>query len=126
MTKYDDPLQEAAYLLGRAKGADFATLLIDRKTDVDTAKALIEGYDNSDDTALALCPNPLSGEYDGSPLSAMSDIAGLAEAEGLLKKTNIEEALDAAEDVLEVYENAYREWFWITAIKRANIIVEVG
>jgi hypothetical protein len=127
VNRNDDPLSVAADKLGRSKGEDFANLLIDRVTDVDEAWALIEGYEEGNEQAMALCPDPLSGEWadDPTPVSAMNDIASLAEAEGLLKKANIEEALDAAEDLLDVYEQAYREGFWETALMRAKEIVGV-
>jgi hypothetical protein len=126
VTKYDDALSEAAYRLGRSKGEDFANRLVDRGTDTEEARIILEGYENDEKEVLALCPDPLSGEWadDPTPVSAINDISSLAEAEGLIKKANIIEALDSAEDLLDVYEDAYRDGFWETALKRANEIVQ--
>lgn len=126
MTKYEDPLQQAAHKLGWSKGEDFANLLVDRGTDAEDARIILNGFENDDEEVLALCPEPLKGEWAGepTPFAVMSDIASLAEAEGLLEKPNIEEALDAAEDLLEVFEHAYRDGFWETAIKRSKEIME--
>lgn len=126
MKKYDDALSEAAYRLGLSKGEDFANRLIDRVTDIEDARIILNGFENGEEEVMALCPDPLSGEWadDPTPVSAINDISSLAEAEGLLKKANIIEALDAAEDLLDVYEHAYRDGFWETALKRAGEIVK--
>lgn len=123
--KYEDPLSEAAYHLGRKKGARFAVMLINDTTARNAAETLIEGYENSDEEIMDLCPNPLSGEWadDPTPMSVIEDISRLAEAEGLLKKTDIQEAMDAAEDVLDVYESGYREAFWEAALKLAKAML---
>jgi hypothetical protein len=128
VNKYDDPLSEAAYRLGRSKGEGFADLLIDRVTDVETARDFIEGFENGDEVVMSLCPDPLSGAWAGdpTPVSVIGQIAELAEAKDLLKCANIEEALDAADDILNTYEQAYRDGFWETALKRANEIVEAA
>ena len=127
-SKYDDPLSEAAYRLGRTKGEVFAELLINHKTGRDTAEILLAGFESNNEEVMNMCPDPLSGEWSGdpTPIMVIDDIAELAEAEDLLNKANIEEALDAAEDLLDVYEQAYRDGFWETALKRAAEIVEAN
>jgi hypothetical protein len=126
--KYDDPLSEAAYKLGRQKGEDFANQLIDHNVGMLTAEDVIEGYEAGDEQVMNLCPDPLSGEWSGdpTPITAMDDIASLAEAESLLEKPNIEEALDSADDVLGIYEQAFRDGFWEVALKKAHEIVEAN
>jgi hypothetical protein len=125
---YDDPLSDAAYKLGRQKGEDFANQLIDHKVGVLTAEDVIKGHEAGDEEVMNLCPDPLSGEWSGdpTPITAMDDIASLAEAEGLLRKPSIEEALDSAEDVLDIYERAFRDGFWEVALRKANEIVEAN
>jgi hypothetical protein len=126
--KYNDPLSEAAYRLGLSKGEDFAKRFVDISTELGEAQVILEGHKNGEEEVMALCPDPLSGEWAGdpTPISAMNEIASLAEAESLLEKANIEEALDAAEDLLDIYEEAYRSGFWETALKRASQIVELN
>jgi hypothetical protein len=126
--KFDDALSEAAYKLGRSKGEAFAKHFVDITTEPEEAQIILEGYENGEDKVMALCPDPLSGEWAGdmTPISAINDISSLAEAEGLLKKANIEEALDAAQDLLDIYEEAYRDGFWETALKRASLIIELN
>lgn len=125
---FEDALSEAAYRLGRAKGEDFAKRFVDITTEPEEAQIIITGFENGEEEVMALCPDPLSGEWAGemTPVLAINDISSLAEAEGLLKKANIEEALDAAQDLLDIYEEAYRDGFWETALKRASQIIELN
>jgi hypothetical protein len=128
MTKYDDPLLEAAYSLGREKGAFLARGIIDNDTPLSQAKLLIDGYEVSEESIMNVCPAPLSGEWAGedTPVTIIEEIAGLTETDELLKKISIESAMDAASDVLDVFEAGYHEAFWETALDRAKSLLEAS
>jgi len=128
MSKYDDPLFEAAYRLGREKGENMGKLVITHTTSVNAASILLNGFQDNDEEVMDICPNPLSGEWadDPKPIKVIEDIANLAEAENLLKNIDIEKALDQAEDVLDIFEEAYRDGFWETALKRASEIIKAN
>ena len=127
-SKYDDPLFEAAWRLGREKGENMGKLIITHTTGVDAASTLLNGFQDNDEEVMDICPNPLSGEWadDPTPIKIIEDIASLAEAKNLLNNIDIEKALDQAEDVLDIFEEAYRDGFWETALKRASEIVEAN
>jgi hypothetical protein len=123
-----DPLLEAARALGVSKGTAVAKLVVDKDTSVSKAQLLVDGYLYSDEEVMAICPQPLSGEYadSDSTMRIMEDIAGMAGSEELLKKQNFEEAMDASSDVLDTFESGYQEGFWAEVLKRANSILELN
>lgn len=121
-----DNLMEAATKLGCEHGKERGAWVINGTTAVDTAKRIMSGYENSDPEIMDLCPKPLSSEWadDPTPCTAIEEIANLAEACHMLNTKDINEAMDIAENVLDVYEAAFNQAFWDSVILAANSILE--
>lgn len=121
-----DKLTEAAKTLGAEHGAQRGGWIVETNMSRESAQNLINGYNDGDPIWMDLCPSPLSGEWAGDPniTTVIDDIANMAEADELLRNTTIEEALDDAQGVLDVYEQAFQEAFWATVIKAAQSIIE--
>jgi hypothetical protein len=126
--KFNDPLLQAAHDLGVSKGDKMAKMIVNNETTVKAAKLLVQGYLESNEEVMDICPKPVSGEFaDGdTPLDIIDEIAKLAGSDKLLKNTNIEDAMDESSDVLDTFEDGYSEGFWIEALKRANAILELN
>lgn len=120
----DDPILEAAYKLGREKGERMGELFIDHKTKLNQAETLLEGFKEDDSDVLDLCPEPISGEWgdDPTPMRIIECIVDLVKVNA--KHVSIKDALESIESVLDTYEQAYRDGFWETSLKRASEIVE--
>jgi len=127
MGKYEDPLQEAAHNFGVSKGIEMAKKVIDKDSSVVAARVFIDGYFAGDEDVHNVCPKPLSGEWaNGGTLNLIEEIATLANADDLLKSQNIEIAMDSASDVLDIFEEGYKQGFFAEALRRCNALVEAN
>jgi hypothetical protein len=123
-----DILADAASRLGHQHGIQYGKLVINANTNYDVAFRIVNGYNANDPQIMDLCPKPLSGEWAGEApaCTTLDEIANLAEAYHLVvtASVNMNDALDEAESVLDVYEKRFNQGFWDTVIVAATSIVE--
>jgi hypothetical protein len=125
VTKYEDPLQQAAHNLGVAKGIAMAKMVVDKATTPRKANILIKGFADSDERVLDVCPKPLEANGD-TAMTLIDEIASLANAEGLLQSQSIESAVNSSIAVLDIFEEGYTQGFWAEAILRSHAILEAA
>ena len=95
---YDD-LIKRAHEAGYAHGEDAGSWVIDGNTSADTARYLLKGLEDGDPEVYDRLPDsPLSGEWAGDPTPA-----------SVLSDLGISENCDGADDLLNEYENAFRD-----------------
>lgn len=123
MTRYEDPLQQAAHNLGVSKGIAMAKMVVGPSTTPSKANILIRGFANSEEKVLDVCPKPLDSNGN-TAMDLIDEIASLANAEGLLDAPNIETAMNNSLAVLDVFEEGYTQGFWAEAILRSHAILE--
>ena len=122
MSNASDKLGEAAKALGREHGIQRAdTTVTSANCTVGAARKILEGYESSNEEVLDLCPNPLSGEWadDPQPMAILDAIADKVDPHELRGVDIFETS-----DVLDLYEEAYRQGFWDKVILASKSIVD--
>ena len=114
-----DILTDAATTLGNKHGRCLAEKLAANDIGFQTAKDIVRGHEKREPEIMALCPEPLEGSFgdEPSPMFILDDVAELAEGVQVIK-------YDEEENVLEAYENAYKESFWATMIEKMKDIID--
>jgi hypothetical protein len=125
VTKYEDPLQQAAHNLGISKGIAMAKMVVGSETTPRKANILIQGFANSDPKVLDVCPKPLE-DSGNTAIRLIDEIASLANAEGLLQSQSTEAAVNSSIAIIDVFEEGYIQGFWAEAILRSNAILGVA
>jgi len=112
-----DKLKAAAAELGREAGHNAGTWVIDGNTTVETARKILQGYEDGDPEVMDMQPSPLSGEWADDPTiqNVLDDIASEAEV--------WEIDPDSEDDLLSVYENSYSDGYWHEVIRAANAVI---
>lgn len=87
---------------GADDGKNAGSYVIDGNTSVETAKAILKGYDEGDNEVMDMCPDPLSGVWSGQ---SMPEILG-----------------DYAEsdEVQEAYTEAFQTAYWNEVLRSAE------
>lgn len=118
-----DKLGEAAKALGVEHGAQRASWVTDSMS-TDIATKILAGHDASSDEIMALCPEPLSGEWadDPTPMSVLDEIANRADLKNNLYIT----AIGVEDDVLDLYEKSFHKAFWTQVLEFAENTVGNG
>jgi hypothetical protein len=113
MSDYDK-LEAAAAELGREAGHNAGTWVIDGNTTVETARKIIQGYEDGDPEVMDMQPSPLSGEWADDPTihDVLRDIGIRANVDAMDD--------DEIDDLLTTYELAYSDGFWAEVIRAAN------
>ena len=113
-----DKLTEAAVKLGTQDGERLAESLVSLKMTKPLANLLLTGYEKQDPDIMALCLEPLEGTHGDQPsaMFILDEIAQLADDLQVIK-------YDEEENVLEAYENSYKEAFWAKVVARLKEIV---
>ena len=118
-----DRLSEAAIALGREHGAKQGEVVNDRNCNVEAARKIIKGHEDGDPKIMDFCPNPLSGEWadDPTPMALLDEIANKVEDPQMLRG----DILDVdTENILDVYEEAYKDAFWEKVIDTCERIIK--
>jgi hypothetical protein len=110
MSSYTD--QAAA--LGAEHGRNAGSWVIDGNTTVETARAILKGYEDGDPEVMDMQPAPLSGEWADS---MTPDI--LANEVDLPINTLQEGQL---EEVCDAYEQAFADSYWAEVLGAARTI----
>lgn len=115
-------LSEAAKELGREHGSKQGEVVNDRNCNVEAARKIINGHEDGDPKIMDFCPNPLSGEWadDPTPMALLDEIANKVEDPQSLRG----DILDVdTENILDVYEEAYRDAFWESVLNTCKEII---
>ena len=97
--------------LGAEHGKSAGSWVIDGNTDAETARRILQGYEDGDPAILDMTPAPLSGEWADSPTPRW-----LADEIGDENGELIEEACD-------VFEEAFIEAYWGEVVRSAQAIL---
>lgn len=112
-------LEEAATAIGKQHGLEHASWVITPNTGIKVAESILKGYEDEDPFVLELCPEPLSGEWAGhpTPMTILEDIADkVGQPSGI--------SAEYDNDILDVYEAAFKETFWDHVVLASKTIVE--
>lgn len=122
MSVAKDKLGDAAKALGREHGVHWADVTVTSdKCTVDAAKRIVSGFEDGDPQVMDLCPNPLSGEWadEPTPMTILDEIANKVDPHELRG-----EAIEEGDDLIDVYEESFREAFWDKVILASKSIMD--
>ena len=88
--------------LGRQAGHAAGTWAIDGNTSAETARAILQGYEDGDPAVMDMQPSPLSGEWAGESIQE------------LFGKRPTDAQLDD-------YESAYSDAYWVEVIRACKV-----
>ncbi len=105
-------LSDKAYELGKEHGTNVGSWVIDGNTSAETARAIIQGYDDGDPGICDMEPAPLSGEWADSPTpQTLADELELAE----------EYRGSELDQLCTEYELGFSEGYWDEVIRSAKV-----
>jgi hypothetical protein len=106
----------AAEALGQQHGAAAGSWVIDGNTTRETARAIVQGYEDGDPGVMDMCPSPLSGEWaDG--MTADMVLREVCAGDGLLVSVGDDFRYEAISDA---YEQGFSLGFWDQVIADAR------
>lgn len=114
-------LEEAATALGKEHGLEHAAYVITPNIGLNIAQSILTGYDKQDPFVMELCPNPLSGEWADHP-TPMTILEDIVDKVASTRSGNVEVYPD--NDLLDVYEEAFKEAFWDHVVLASKTLVE--
>lgn len=118
-----DILIDAAKKVGAQHGSTSAGWAVtSNNCTVDAATRIVKGHEDGDPKVMDLCPNPLSGEWadDPTPMALLDEIANQVTDPHRLRGQDIEDT----EDVLDAYEEAFRDKFWTEVLNTCKEIIK--
>jgi hypothetical protein len=106
---------QVAERLGRELGHSAGTWVIDGNTTQETARSILDGYNDGDPAVMDMAPSPLSGEWADGPFlpDVLEQITGERDYAG-----------DDTDDLLIALEDAYSDAYWAEVIRSAQAIVD--
>jgi hypothetical protein len=99
----EDKVGNAAREVGAEHGKSKASWAAQFNLTPYAAGKLLDGIEEGDPVTMDICPNPLSGEWADDP-PAMHILEAIA--------TKCGSAGSGDDDILDLYEEAFREAFW--------------
>jgi hypothetical protein len=102
-------LTKRASDLGHDHGVNVSSWVIDGNTSQETCRRIISGYEDGDPEIMDMCPSPLSGEWSGGPT-----------VYSVLKELGLTFRYKNADELIDVYEEAFSTAYWDTVIQAAK------
>src|SRR5579859_7892445 len=103
--------------VGRLRGQAAGSWVLDGNSSQESARKLLQGWEDGDPEVMDIQPSPLSGEYADDPTQ-----------QSLLRELGYKEAdfPDEADDIATAYEQAYGEGSWEEVRSHARAIAGAG
>lgn len=93
--------------MGREQGKAVGSWVIDGNTTTETARRIVQGYEDGDPEIEEMMPAPLSGEWAGESLRELFEY-------------------EPEQDSLSAYENGYALGYWGEVLRVAQAMIGVG
>lgn len=118
-----DKLSDAAKELGREHGLAKGRFIHVGNCTKDAAQKILDGYNDGIEPVMALCPEPLSGEWadDPTPMAILEQIYEKIDKPMSMRG---EEMIEDNSNILDTYEEAFREAFWGAVTTTCKYILE--